>query len=304
MNRVINPAKYLNNVVEDGKTFYIGFGVKNLTELGKSHPGLKELITGTQTSITVTGNKGPLKENTHGKVVRKQPEQKESIWKHIHYYSKRFGKDIDYNREFHIWEKMILHKYNLALEAAQTPQGETVLHFPAFKMQSTDDLYLKAGAAMNMAIALGSYHLIYNNVFEPIVPVTKFENKRILSSGNLTITEKLELIKKELNNQGSGEVSKGNSYRFALLKENTPTDVTMGIGGFDDYLMFEYTKNDLMILENLKTGNATYLFTLSKFDKNKELNKQTAASDYSFLKRIIHNNLEDWNRQFNKFFKG
>jgi len=124
MKRVLNPSKYLSRVIEPGKTFYIGFGIKNLTELGKSHPGLMELISGNRTSIIVTGKKGSLKENTSGKWVRKQPEQKESIWKHIHYYSKRFEKEIDYDREFHIWEKTILHKYNLALEAAKTPQNE------------------------------------------------------------------------------------------------------------------------------------------------------------------------------------
>ncbi|TSD63351.1 hypothetical protein FFF34_017290 [Inquilinus sp. KBS0705] len=303
MNRVLNSSKYLKGVVLEDKTFYIGFGIKNLTELGKSHPGLRELISGSKTTLIVTGKKGSLKENTAGKMVRKQPESKETIWKHIHYYSKRFEKDIDYDREFHIWEKELLHKYNLALETARTPQGEIILHFPAFKMNDSDALYLQAGAAMNMSIALGSYFMIYDSKFEPIVPVTKFEHKKILSSGTLSIAEKLEIIRDEIISQEKGEVSEGNSYRFALLKEKEPSDVTMGLGGFHEYLMFEFNNNDLMILENLKTGNATFIFKLSNFDKNRELNKQTASNEPSFLKRIIHNNLDDWNKQFNAFFK-
>lgn len=303
MNRVLNSSKYLKDIVQEGKIFYIGFGIKNLTELGKGHPGLLELISGTQSTIIVTGRKGPLKDNTHGKLVRKQPEQKESVWKHIHYYSKRFGQNIDYDREFHVWEKTILYKYNLALEVAKTPQDEKVLHFPAFKMENSEDCYLKAGAAMNMSIALGSYFMIYDNKFEPIVPVTKVEHRKILESGNLSVSEKLEIIKEELKTQGTTETSEGNSYRFALLKEKKPTDVTIGLGGFNEYLMFEYLEDDLIILENLKTGNATYVFTLSKFNKDKALNKQSAFKDPSFLKRIIHNNLEDWQRQFKSFFK-
>lgn len=303
MNRVLNPSKYLNGIVDEGRTFYIGFGIKNLTDLGKALPDLGKLINGAITIFVVTGKKGALKENTNGKFIRAQPERKESIWKHIHYYSKRFEKEIDYDREFHIWEKVILHKYNLALEAAKTPQGEIVLHFPAFKMSDKEKIYLRAGAAMNMSIALGSYFMIYDNSFEPIVPVTKFEPKRILSSGSATIEEKLEVVERELTIGPKNEKSEGNSYRFAMLKEMSPTDVTMGIGGFDEYLMFEYIHDDLMILENLKTGNATFLFRLSTFDKTKELNKQTANFEPSFLKRIVHNNLDDWNKKFSAYFK-
>lgn len=302
MNRIINPSKHLKNIVPDGKTFYIGFGVKDLTEIGKSHSDLMDLIAQRKSSIVVTGKKGPLKENTKGKIVRKQPERKETIWKHIHFYSKRFGKDIDYDREFHIWEKELLHKYNLALESATTPQGETILHFPAFTMSDDPDLYMKAGAAMNMAIALGSYFLPYNSKFEPFVPITKIENKRILPPGNFTIAEKLEIIKKDLIFHNESVISEGNSYRFAVLNEKAPTDVTMGLGGFNEYLMFEYADNDLMVLENLKTGNATFIFSLSKFNKREELNKQTAITDPAFLKRIIHHNLDDWSRQFECYF--
>lgn len=302
MKRILNPAKHLKNLVQDGKTFYIGFGIKNLTDIARSHPGIIDLIDNKQSSVIVTGKKGILKENTKGKVVRKQPESKETIWKHIHYYSKRFGKDIDYDREFHIWEKELLHKYNLALESAITPQGETILHFPAFIMDDNKETYLKAGAAMNMAIALGSYFLPYDHKFEPLVPVTKIDNKRILPPGNYTVSEKLEMIKKDLINTGDGAVSEGNSYRFALLNEKEPSDVTMGLGGFNEYLMFEYANNDLMVLENLKTGNATFLFSLSKFHKREDLNKQTAITDPAFLKRIIHHNLDDWSRQFASYF--
>ncbi|NEU10097.1 hypothetical protein GZH53_17365 [Flavihumibacter sp. R14] len=299
----MNPSKYLKEIVPIGATFYIGFGIKNLTDIAKKDSDITDLVAQRKSSVIVTGKKGVLKENTKGKLVRKQPERKEDIWKHIHYYSKRFEKDIDYDREFHIWEREVLHKYNLALEIAVTPQGETILHFPAFKMADDDATYMKAGAAMNLAIALGSYFLPYNHKFEPFIPVTKLESRRILPPGNFTVYEKLEIIKKDLITNGDGILSEGNSYRFALLNEKKPSDVTMGVGGFNEYLMFEYFPDDLMVLENLKTGNATFLFTLSHFNKKADLNKQTAMTDPSFLKRIIHHNLEDWSRQFGSYFK-
>ncbi|RYX81035.1 hypothetical protein EON73_05045, partial [bacterium] len=218
MNRVNNSAKYLKGIVQNGKTFYIGFGSKTLTDAGKAYKDLTDLINGKKTSIIVTGKKGIFKENTSGKYVRKQPERKKTIVRHINYFSNRFQKEIDYDREFNIWDKEILHKYNLTLEVAKTPQGETIFHFPALKLKDNVDVFLRAGVAMNMSIILSSYFMIYDNVFEPIIPVTKTDQKKILASGNVSVTEKLDIIKDDIDRQGTDEISEGNSYRFASLK--------------------------------------------------------------------------------------
>jgi hypothetical protein len=154
-----------------------------------------------------------------------------------------------------------------------------------------------------MAISLGSYYMIYDNMFEPILPVTKVEPRKMLSSGNLTIEEKLEIVDKEYVDHGQEGDLGGNSYRFAMLKEKKPSDVTIGLGGFNEYLMFEYEDEDLVIFENLRTGNATYLFRRSGFDANAQLNKQNAKSVPGFLKRIVHNNIEGWHKQFSSSFQ-
>jgi hypothetical protein len=112
----------------------------------------------------------------------------------------------------------------------------------------------------------------------------------------------LDTIEKVLNSEFNAE-STGNSYRFAVLKENLPSDVTMGTGGFNEYLRFEFALNDLLIFENLKTGNATYIFKLSKFDFSKTLDKQSALHDPAFRKRIIHENMETWEAQVGKYFR-
>lgn len=300
--RIINPAKYLKEILKENQSYYVGFGIKELTSIAQEIPEIQQLIDCIKTSYKVTGKKGPLKENIKGKMVRKQPEAKISVWKHIEYYSKRFDKDISYDREFNIWEKEKLHQFELDLKLAKTPQGELVLHFPLFKMIDDKTHFLKAGAAMNMSIVLGHYFMLYDTLFEPIIPVTKFRNKRILSAGARSISEKLQEIEKMLIDNNTGEKAQGNSYRFALLRDKKPNDVTMGTGGFNEYLMFEYEMNDLMVLENLKSGNATYVFNLETFDKSKTLDKQNASKDPSFLKRIIHDNMDDWGAQMGTFF--
>ncbi|MFC4231623.1 hypothetical protein ACFOW1_06965 [Parasediminibacterium paludis] len=304
MNRVNNPAKYLQNVLQEGMKYYIGFGKDQLTKVGKENSAIVNLLSNKAKSAIVSGKSGALKENTLGKYIRKQPEHKISVWKHIEYYSHHFGRQIMYDREFNIWDKELLYKYDMQLSIAKTPQGETIFYFPQLVMENNENHFFKAGAAMNMAIQLGGYFLFYDMAFEPIIPVTIVKDKSILPSGfNGSVAEKLDVIEQAMNEDNDPKDLHGNSYRFALLKEFAPDDVTMGIGGFNDYLMFEYRDRNLMVLENLRSGNATFLFDLSKFDKEKSLDKQTAKQDQSFLERIIHENMDDWSNKMGKYFK-
>ncbi|MCW3123255.1 MAG: hypothetical protein JWQ38_2747 [Flavipsychrobacter sp.] len=303
MKRVNNAANHLVNTITEGQKYYIGFGIKQLTKLGRENSDIQDIIKKKKNSAIITGKKGVLKENTRGKYIRKEPQSKTSVMKHIEYYSNHFHRDISYDREFNIWEKELLHNYNLALTIGLTPQGETILHFPLFTMQSNEAHYQMAGAAMNIALQLGEYFLFYDTNFEPIIPITKVVDKSILPSGTnyASVKEKLDVIYQNIM-EGNSIDQEGNSYRFALLKEAAPDDVTMGRGGFDDYLMFEYIKSDLIVLENLKSGNATYLFKRSKFDKNMLLDKQTARSNKAFKERVIHENMVEWNEKMGKHF--
>lgn len=297
MNRVINSAKYLKEIVRLNQPYYIGFGIENLTDIGKENSDLNDIISGRIGSAILRGKSGALKENTHGKFVRKEPWVKISKTIFIDYFNNYFGKQISYDREFNVWEKELLHRYNLPLFRAITPQNETILHFPIQTYIDTEEHYMLATVSMNIAIQLGRYYLLFDENYEPIIPVSKYKNRSILPSGEYSsVIEKMEAIEAELlNNSNFTTAGKGNSYRFALLKEKKPNEVTAGVGGFNDYLMFEFLEHDLMILENLKSGNATYIFRLSDFDKELQLNKSTARTIPSFKERVVHENMDEKN---------
>lgn len=303
MKRIINPEKYLKGIVPDGQEYYIGFSLKELNDVGKSNDSLKALLQNQVKKVIVKGTTGALKDNTQGKYVRKQPEKKVSIWKHIDYYSHYHSMQISYDRLFNIYEKVLLHKYNLELRKEVTPQGETVLIFPLFKMIDNKEHYLKAGSAMNISTLLSGFFMTYDKKLNPIIPVSKRVDRSILPPGiSGTLKEKLALIEKNIHNEQHGEVLKGNSYRFAILKGNNPDDVTAGRDGFNDYLIFDFKNHDLLIFENLKTGNATYLFKRSKYNPKRHLDKQNAKKDPAFVKRIVHENMQHWTNQINNHF--
>ncbi len=196
-----------------------------------------------------------------------------------------------------------MHRFNLVLHRSVTPQKEIILHFPIQTYVASDNHHIIATASMNIAIQLGRYYQIFDEKLEPIIPITKYKNRSILPAGQYgSVMEKLEAIERQLAASDYSETGKGNSYRFALLKEKNPTEVTAGNAGFNDYLMFEFIDDNLMVLENLKSGNATYIFDLSSFDKDLQLDKKTARSIPSFRERVVHENMNEWNRKMQKYF--
>lgn len=302
MGRVINPKRHLRDLLKDGQSYYIGFGVKNLTTEGVNNSDLRELIKGNIKDLLVRGPKGPLKENIHGKLVRKQPERKIEVEKHIK-YTRKDGTKVEYDRKFNIWEKEHLPGHQLVLYKATSPQSEIILHFPKFVMNTSDDSYLKEKLAMNICFALGGYYQLYDERFEPVIRTTATLNRKILERGIGNVSDKLEDIKERLSDGAFERDDSGNSYRFAVLQDFNITDIYDGIGGFNEYFQFEYADDDIVILENLRTGNATFIFKLSLFDRGQAFDKQMAKRHKSFLERVVHHNATEWEAVLLKYLK-
>lgn len=301
--RIINAKSQLEPLLKPGESYLIGFGVKALTTEGIHYRDLTELIKGSISDILLMGRKGPLKENINGKYVRKQPENKEQVSKHIK-YTRKDGRLIEYDRTFDMWEKELLHKFNLKLYKGISPQGENILFFGNMMYDPDDKLgLLKAKAAMNIAIYLGQYFQVYDENLEPILKISGTFSRKVLSKGVGTIKEKLENIKESFFGDGRVEDNSGNSYRFSVLKDYNITEIYDGEGGFNEYFHFEFANDNIVILENLRSGNATFIFDLSKYDKNMVLDKTTAQNHKSFLRRVIHHNLEKWKTTLSGFLK-
>ncbi|WP_343533950.1 hypothetical protein [Pedobacter sp.] len=304
MGRIINAESHLKDLLVENVKYYIGFGLNTLTDEGKNHIDLNDLISGKIREFIVSGKKGPLRENVKGKFVRKQPERKETIEKHIEYYSHYHGKIISYDREFHVWEKELSHKFELKLYRHISPQGEVIIHFPLFTMVSEENHFLRAKSAMNISVILGQYFQIYNEKFEPVVKITARLNKKILEQGVGRLEDKIEEIKERIvNGDYNATDGSGNSYRFAILQDYSFSDIFDGIGGFNEYLQFEFKDDNVIILENLRTGNATYIFDYSKFDRKFVLDKQNAKSHPAYLDRVVHTNVDEWERSMVKYLK-
>lgn len=88
--------------------------------------------------------------------------------------------------------------------------------------------------------------------------------------------------------------------RQKTIQDFRPTEIWSGNGGFDDYIAYVFGKNNLVILESIRYGNALYAFSndwraLSRLTKAEIIQGDLAKA------RIIHT--ENWKRQLSELFR-
>lgn len=300
MGNIRNPRKHLAPLLENGDEFIIGFGVKSLTTDGVLYSDLTKLIKEEISELLVRGKKSSLRENISGKYQRIDPPKKIEELKHISYYNKK-GKHISFDRIFEVWEKELVHKFNFKLFTGISPQDERIVHFEKLIYDSSDEmLMLKVKAQMNIANILGGVFSLYNNNLELIVPVSETLDRDMFRKAEGNIKEKLEIVKEFLANQTNKE-SEANSYRFSVLNEFVITDVKNAKGGFNDYFIYYFENDNIVIMEHLMDKNATFIFDLSTFNIDEITDKKSARNNPAFKARIIHHNLDSWRNELSKF---
>lgn len=98
-------------------------------------------------------------------------------------------------------------------------------------------------------------------------------------------------------NENVGKLLK---YRFKTIIQYKPDMVYYGNGGFHGYLVFVFKKKNLVLMENMLYGNATYVFR----DNWAELSKLSKAEIIKHNlqeKRLVHR--ESWPYQIASLFK-
>ena len=105
-------------------------------------------------------------------------------------------------------------------------------------------------------------------------------NWQILPEGDI-VWERVNHFIGDINNPNES-IGKLQKFRFKTIIKYKPDAVYYGNGGFHGYLVFIFKKKNLVLMENMIYGNATYVFR----DNWVELSKLSKAE-------IIKHNLQD-----------
>lgn len=287
--RIRGIDKYLEFYLTENEEYYIGLLFEDyLNSPLLDMYGLPKTFEEDQNRVP--SQKGSVtRVNQKGKFIRKSPEEKEIVIRHIDYVRKRDRVRVQYNRKYNIYVKELLHKYNVGFNFLTNEHGQQIVVSDKLYYSKKDSL--KGTHIANMFNEIFNDFEVFDNKLNPAIHFnTKFD-EIILPSGKLDNSNNLdELI--EIGGRFSSNEQDNKAYqkRLKVLKDYNPDIRGKGSNGFYGYIVFGFSDLDIVILETMYAGNATYVFSSQNFEEHVVKDKQTVLQNKLHKARFFHHN--------------
>ncbi|MDY3325804.1 hypothetical protein PG637_09015 [Riemerella anatipestifer] len=298
--RIRNIDKYLKFFLTEGDDYYLGIPFEEYLKspLLKEY-GLPQTFPNQKTEIEPAPKGSVTKANSNGKYGRKQPEEFEEIIRRIDYIRKKDKVRIKYDRSYKVYKKVLLHQFKSKLSFVVNKHGEEIVISERLKYD--DFTTVKATHIANIFCEIFNTFEVYDKDLNPAIHFnTKFE-QLILPSGVLDENNFEELVEINKRFTKNEEKQKAFQKRLQLLKSYNPDLRGKGPAGFLGYLVFGFSDIDIVILENMYSGNATYVFTTENFEKNIINDKQTVLNKKLHERRFFHN--DNWDKLISSYLE-
>lgn len=281
-----NSDYYLGLLFED----YLKSTLLDKYRLPKEFPENSSVVPLPKGSVT--------RANQKGKFVRKQPEEKEIVSRHIDYIRKSDGYRVEYDRTYNIYKKVLLHKFNTGLYFIVNEHDQKLV--ASEKLNYSQNYSLKGTHIANIFNEIFNDFEVFDKDLNPAIHFnTRFE-EIILPSGSLKNDDNFnDLI--EIGGRFAKNEDEHKAYqkRLQILKEYNPDIRGKGSNGFYGYIVFGFSDLDIVILETMYAGNATYVFSTKNFENNIIKDKQTVLNNKLHEDRFFHH--DNWELKLRRF---
>ena len=296
--RIIRSETILSELITLGETFRVGlpFDKELLANADLKKFGLSDTFKENESQVPKAA--GPrTRTNLKGLIVRKQPEEKEEVKKHIEYRRKKDRSLVKYDRIFNIYKKELLDKLNLGLTFMKDDEGnEFIVSEPLI----FDDDYAsnkKSTHVINMFLEVfKNYEILRENLEYYIKAEMNFESE-ILPAGNLSdprnFAEFVEIAERHLKEEDREPLIN----RLNVFKEFGP--IFRKGRGYNGYIALVFEDKGIVAAESIKRDNATYFFKLEDYEDNIMKDKQEVISGKLMLKRCFHT--DEWEKSVRRF---
>lgn len=297
--RILNANKYLPFFLQEEDNFYVGLLFEDfITSSDLKKYNLTEKFS-ESLSIVPLAKGSTTKSNINGKFIRKQPE--ELTTKRIHIgYKRKDGTRVEFDRDYHVYVKILQHKYNIALNYRTNKHGQKVVVSELLHFDDRPETIQKNTHVINVFCEISNDFEIFNSELEPAIHFNKKFDEDILPHGTLSdeqVFDELTVFASRYTK--NKDEQKAFQKRLQILKEFEPDIRGKGPANFFGYIVFGFTDLDIIILETMYSDNATYIFKSSDFENNIIKDKQTVLKDKLMLKRIYH--YDNWENRIKKF---
>ncbi|AOI84138.1 hypothetical protein QZM64_19675 [Burkholderia cepacia] len=282
--------RYLLHLPE-GKKYYLGVRVlpehaRRLEALGFSSP----LVIGERLLPPARG--AASRRNANGFDIVHRDREKETAYRQISWtYTQRHGnrevevtevKDVPYYR----YPRTKVPPYSVELVVSADPAGAHCVVAGPFEHTAAP-----AAVATNTANMLyeqfGSFEVLDTSMSPSVdVPVRRL-NWKLLPTGKSPWKSAWPSLETVIE-KSRGKSREVVAARFSEVGKYGPEFVAIGLGGFNDYVVFGFPRMGICVLESRFTNNATYVLAHANWEVISQMTKAEILSESVHEDRLIH----------------
>ncbi|MBR8087605.1 hypothetical protein [Burkholderia vietnamiensis] len=283
--------RYLSHLNE-GDTYYLGLRVcpehmRSLAALGFSSP----LIVGERLLPPARGGAAS-RRNANGFDIVHRDRPKETACRQISWtYSQWHGdrqvevtevKDVPYQR----YPRTKIDPYAIELVVSADPAGAHCIVSGPFRRTDADTA-VATNTANTLVEQLGSFEVLDPTLRPRASAPVRRLNWKLLPAGRNPWQSARPLLQAVIE-KSRGKSQQVIAARFEEVGKYKPEFIAIGLGGFDDYVVFGFPRKGVCILESRFTNNATYVLAHSNWEVVSQMTKEQILSAAAHRDRLIH----------------
>ncbi|MGN7886454.1 hypothetical protein [Dyadobacter sp. 22481] len=298
--RILKSETILSELVTFGESFRIGVSFEQATKSPHLNKfGISGDFINGRVQIPIAA--GPkTRTNTKGMYVRKQPEEKEDVLRHIKYRIKKTGRNVEFDRTYHIYKKELVHSLRLGFHFMTDDAGA---EFIVSDLLTFDDDFKnskKNTHVINLFLEVfGAYEVLRPNL-EYFIRAEEAFDHDILPSGTLSDPRNFDRFVEYAEKHLSEPDRKPLIDRAKVLREFNPV-VRRSTGGLNGYFAFHFPDKKIVAAESMKRNQATYFFEEDNYEDNLMKDKQEVLRDRLMIKRLYHTQDDTWEKKVRRF---
>lgn len=295
--RVVNAQNVLFDLVPYGESFRVGLAFNdeliNNTDLNKF--GLSKDFKADEPQLPKPAG-ARSRVNRRGLWVRQQPEEKEEIKRHIKYKTKD-GTTVEYDRIFNIYKKVLLDKLGIELTFVQHEEVGPLIVSPVLVNDEEEKNHRLNAHVINLFLEIFKDFEILRENYEYYFKAEEEFPHVILPEGSLSDPRIFNEFVDVVTEHNKASERDPFIRRLDVFKEFKAT--LKSSKGLNGYAVIEFEGKNIVAVESLKQGHATYLFNKKDYEETIVNDKQQVIRNELMLKRFYHTS--GWERNVRRF---
>jgi hypothetical protein len=275
-NKTFIPAIILDETQDKDKILSLGF-----TECMSIGENLLPVITGPVSRFNAEGRSTP------DKTLEKITKYYESYWTHTEWN----GRDTKVvttpvTREREVWQRNFTPPPSTTFTISKKDSGK--IYITTKGTSFTDKSEQDALHKINLFLEKFGECEILNEDGVPLIKSIIRLNWNILPPGKRPWEEQKKLLQPFFDKQKSESVRPIIQERLEEINHLHPDFTAMGVNGYQGYVVFGFTKQNIYILESAYYGNAIYVFE-NNWETLSQMTKAEILKNNLQIDRITHN---------------